>query len=29
MAGVWAYSEEHEIAVVVTAYVPDPDLWIN
>ncbi|MFQ6120498.1 MAG: DUF4258 domain-containing protein [Methanosarcinales archaeon] len=26
---VWAYSEEHEIAVVVTAYVPDPDLWIN
>lgn len=26
---VWAYSERHKIAVLVTAYVPDPEKWIN
>lgn len=26
---VWAYSKEHDIAVVITAYIPDPAKWIN
>lgn len=26
---VWAYSDKHKIAVLVTAYVPDPEKWIN
>ncbi len=26
---VWAYSEEYEIAVLVTAYIPDPEKWLN
>lgn len=26
---VWAYSEKHDIAVLVTAYIPDPEKWID
>lgn len=26
---VWAYSEKHEIAVLITAYIPDPEKWID
>lgn len=26
---VWAYSKDHEIAVVITAYTPDPTRWIE
>lgn len=26
---VWAYSEKHEIAILITAYIPDPKKWIN
>ncbi|MCZ7360385.1 MAG: DUF4258 domain-containing protein [Candidatus Methanoperedens sp.] len=26
---VWAYSEEHKIAVLVTAYIPDPEKWFD
>ncbi len=26
---VWAHSDEHKIAVLITAYVPDPEKWIN
>ncbi len=26
---VWAYSQKHEIAVLITAYIPDPEKWIN
>jgi len=26
---VWAYSEEDQIAVLVTAYLPDPEKWIE
>ncbi len=24
-----AYSEEHEIAVLITAYIPDPEKWLS
>ena len=26
---VWAYNEQNQWAVVITAYRPDPNLWIN
>jgi len=26
---VWAYSAEHDIAIVITGYIPDPDRWID
>ena len=26
---VWAYSREYDVAVVITAYIPDPDKWLN
>ena len=26
---VWAYSDEHEIAIAITGYIPDPDRWID
>lgn len=26
---VWAYSDKHKIAVLITAYIPDPEKWIN
>lgn len=26
---VWAYSEEDEIATLITCYRPDPDRWID
>ena len=26
---VWAYSDKHEIAILITAYIPDPEKWIN
>jgi len=26
---VWAYSVEHDIAIVITGYIPDPDRWID
>lgn len=26
---VWAYSEEYKIAVLVTAYIPDPEKWLD
>ncbi len=26
---VWAYSSEYNIAVVITAYIPDQDKWVN
>lgn len=26
---VWAYSEKDKIAILVTAYVPDPSKWID
>jgi len=26
---VWAYSDEHKIAIVITGYIPDPNRWID
>ncbi len=26
---VWAYSDEPEIAIAITGYIPDPDMWID
>ncbi|MBE0521808.1 MAG: DUF4258 domain-containing protein [Candidatus Methanoperedenaceae archaeon] len=26
---VWAYSERHKIAVLITAYIPDSEKWID
>jgi hypothetical protein len=26
---VWAYSVEHDIAIVITGYIPDQDRWID
>ncbi len=26
---VWAYSDKHKIAVLVTTYIPDPEKWSN
>jgi len=26
---VWAYSDKYEIAILITAYIPDPEKWIN
>ena len=26
---VWAYSDEHEIAIAITGYIPNPDRWID
>jgi hypothetical protein len=26
---VWAYSAEHDIAIAITGYIPDPDRWID
>ena len=28
MHSVWAYSDEHEITIAITGYIPDPDRWI-
>jgi len=26
---VWAYSAEHDIAIVITGYIPDPNRWMD
>jgi len=26
---VWAYSAEHDIAIVITGYIPDQDRWVD